>query len=237
VLADYETGAPLAVMDGGYLTAIRTAAGSAVATRALARTDASTLGVFGTGVQARFHVETIRRVRTLHEVLVCGTSAGKAETFAAWVHDATGLSARAASPSETSAADIVAACTTSSTPVVVADAVRDGAHVNAVGAFTPTTRELPSALIARARIYADTRAGVLSEAGDLIIAQREGAFAELAGEVGEVLLGALPGRGAAAEVTVYKSVGAAFLDAATARLAFTEASRNHVGTVYAFDAD
>jgi ornithine cyclodeaminase len=237
VLSDYATGEALAVMDGGYLTAIRTAAGSAVATRALARGDASTLGVFGTGVQARFHVETIRRVRTLSDVLVCGTSEDKATAFASWVTDATRLPARAASPDEVSSADILAACTTSPTPVVVASAVRDGAHVNAVGAFTPTTRELPSELIARARIYADTRAGVLSEAGDLIIAQREGAFSELAGEVGEVLLGALPGRGADANVTVYKSVGAAFLDAATARVAFDEASRIGVGTVYAFDAE
>ncbi len=237
VLSDYATGAPLAIMDGGYLTAIRTAAGSAVATRSLARSDASTLGVFGTGVQARFHVETIRRVRALSEVRVCGTSSAKALAFATWVRDTTGLPARAVSPEETSAADIVAAGTTSPTPVVIADAVREGSHFNAVGAFTPTTRELPSALIQRARVYVDTRAGALSEAGDLIIAQREGAFSELEGEVGEVLLGAVPGRTSDREITVYKSVGAAFLDAATARLAFAEASARGVGTVYAFEAD
>jgi ornithine cyclodeaminase/alanine dehydrogenase-like protein (mu-crystallin family) len=237
VLSDYETGAPLAIMDGSYLTAIRTAAGSAVATRALARTDAKSLGVFGTGVQARFHVETIRRVRSLSAVLVRGTSRQKGEAFAAWVGDATGLVARAATPEEVSACDIVAACTTSSTPVVVAEAVPDGAHVNAVGAFTPSTRELPAQLINRARVYVDTRAGALSEAGDLILAQQAGAFSELAGEVGEVLLGAVYGRTSDTEVTIYKSVGAAFLDAATARLAFAEASRSGIGTVYAFDAE
>jgi ornithine cyclodeaminase/alanine dehydrogenase-like protein (mu-crystallin family) len=237
VLSDYETGAPLAIMDGSYLTAIRTAAGSAVATRALARADASSLGVFGTGVQARFHVETIRRVRSLRSVLVSGTSPEKSSAFATWVQSTCDVSARGASPAEVSACDIVAACTTSPTPVVIANEVRDGAHVNAVGAFTPSTRELPSALIQRSRIYVDTRAGALSEAGDLILAQQEGAFSELAGEVGEVLLGAVFGRTADNELTVYKSVGAAFLDAATARVAFTEASQKGVGTVYAFDAD
>jgi ornithine cyclodeaminase/alanine dehydrogenase-like protein (mu-crystallin family) len=238
VLSDYATGAPLALMDGSYLTAVRTAAGSAVATRALSSNEAQTLGVFGTGVQARFHVETIRRVRGLQEVFVCGSTREKSEAFARWVMDATGLSARSATPGETSAAEIVATCTTSPVPVVIPERVTNGAHVNAVGAFTPTTRELPPALIGRARVYVDTRAGALSEAGDLLLAVSEGAFAleNVAGEVGEVLLGTASGRSGAEEITVYKSVGAAFLDAATARLAFEEARRRGVGTVYDFDA-
>jgi ornithine cyclodeaminase/alanine dehydrogenase-like protein (mu-crystallin family) len=239
VLSDYRTGAPLALMDGGYLTGIRTAAGSAVATRLLSRADARTLGVFGTGVQARFHVETIRRVRVLERVIVSATSREKAEAFAAWVTQTTGVAALAASVEEASAADVVAACTTSPAPVVVDAAVRDGAHVNAVGAFTPSTRELPSALVGRARVYVDTRPGALSEAGDLLLAMRDGAFSleSVVGEVGEVLLGGAPGRSNASDVTVYKSVGAAFLDAATARLAFEAASERGVGTVYEFQAD
>jgi ornithine cyclodeaminase/alanine dehydrogenase-like protein (mu-crystallin family) len=239
VLSDYETGAPLAIMDGGYLTGIRTAAGSAVATRALARAEAATLGVFGTGVQARFHVETIRRVRSLERVLVSATSAAKALDFARWVTDATGLPADVAPPEAVSAADVVAACTTSPTPVVIDDAVAGGAHVNAVGAFTPTTRELPAELVGRARVYVDTRPGALSEAGDLRLAADEGRFdlQRVAGEVGEVLLGRVPGRGADTEVTIYKSVGAAFLDAATARLAFEQAARLGIGTVFEFDAE
>ena len=238
VLSDYETGAPLAIMDGGYLTGVRTAAGSAVATRELARPDAYTLGIFGTGVQARFHVETIRRVRPVERVLVSGTSPEKARDFAAWVAQATGLAAEAASPEATSAADIVAACTTSATPVVVAEQVKEGAHVNAVGAFTPTTRELPSQLVARARVYVDTRAGALAEAGDLRLAVEDSDFtlSDVAGEVGEVLLRKVAGRGDARQVTVYKSVGAAFLDAVTARLAFEKARGTAAGTVYEFDA-
>jgi alanine dehydrogenase len=233
VLSDYETGAPLALMDGGYLTGIRTAAGSAAATRALAPESAQTLGVFGTGVQARFHVETIRRVRPITRVLVAATSASKAEDFATWVAQTTGLRAERASPEEVSSADVVAACTTSATPVVVDEAVRAGAHVNAVGAFTPTTRELPEALVKRASVYVDTRAGALSESGDLLLAGVE----QVRGEVGEVLLGTAPGRQSADEVTVYKSVGAAFLDAATARLAYEAAGKQGVGTVYEFATD
>jgi ornithine cyclodeaminase len=232
VLSDYATGAPLAIMDGGYLTGIRTAAGSAVATRALALPDARTLGVFGTGVQARFHVETIRRVRPIELVRVAATSGEKARAFADWVSSSTGLQAEAASAEEASAADIVAACTTSPVPVVIDQAVKPGAHVNAVGAFTPSTRELPSELVSRAGVYVDTRAGALSEAGDLLLAGVD----TVRGEVGEVLLGRVEGRSNDQEVTLYKSVGAAFLDAATARLAFDAASQQSTGTVYEFDA-
>jgi ornithine cyclodeaminase/alanine dehydrogenase-like protein (mu-crystallin family) len=239
VLSDYDTGAPLAVMDGGYLTGIRTAAGSAVATRALARPDARTLGVFGTGVQARFHVETIRRVRHIDRVMVVATSDAKARDFAEWVTRDTGLAAEPASPEAASAADVVATCTTSPTPVVVAERVRPGAHINAVGAFTPSTRELPPRVVSRARVYVDSRAGALSEAGDLLLAVEEGGFSlsDVVGEMGEVLLGNVPGRDHRDDVTLYKSVGAAFLDAATARLAFISAGSLAVGTVYEFETE
>lgn len=237
VLSDYETGAPLALMDGAYLTGLRTAAGSAVATRALARSDARSLGIFGTGVQAHFHLETIRRVRHLQDVRVCATSDAKGRAFAEWARSATGLSVEVASAEDASACDIVAACTTSSTPVVVADRVRDGAHVNAVGAFTPNTRELPSALVERAQVFVDTRAGALSEAGDLLLAVADGVFAldRVAGELGEVLLGRVSAPRPREAITIYKSVGAAFLDAATARLAYEQAGSLAVGTVYEFD--
>jgi ornithine cyclodeaminase/alanine dehydrogenase-like protein (mu-crystallin family) len=239
VLTDYQTGAPLAIMDGGYLTGIRTAAGSAVATRALARPEARTLGVFGTGVQARFHVEMLRRVRSLDQMLISATSLGKADAFAAWVTRTTGLSARAASAEEASAADIVAACTTSATPIVISAAVREGAHINAVGAFTPVTRELPSQVVSHARVYVDTRAGAFSEAGDLLLAVRDGAFSldAVVGEIGEVLLGKAPARVDPRDVTLYKSVGAAFLDAATARLAYEAAGQRASGTVYEFQTE
>jgi ornithine cyclodeaminase/alanine dehydrogenase-like protein (mu-crystallin family) len=236
LLSDYETGAPLAIMDGSYLTAIRTAAGSAVASRLLARPDASSLGVFGTGVQARFHVQTLRRVRQLSRVLVRGSSDRKARGFTEWVRQL-GIEAAVATAEETSAADIVAACTTSPVPVVVAEAVRPGAHVNSVGSFTPSMRELPAALVSRARVFVDSRAGTFSEAGDLLLAVQDGAFAleRVVGEIGELVLGSVAGR-TGDEVTVYKSVGAAFLDAATARLAYDEAVRLRVGSSFDFSA-
>lgn len=236
LLSDAGTGAPLAVMDGTYLTAIRTAAGSAVATKYLARPDAQTLGVFGTGVQARYHVETIRRVRPIRRVLAVGTSPESAERFAAWVRETTGLDAAPSTPTEASGADVLAVCTTSSTPVVDDASVWPGTHVNAVGAFTPTTRELPGALVGRARVFADTRAGVLAEAGDVRLAVDEGLMSldRLAGELGQVVLGQVAGRTSAQEITVYKSVGAAFLDAATARLAFERAASAGVGSDFDF---
>jgi ornithine cyclodeaminase len=152
---------------------------------------------------------------------------------------ASGLDVRPASAEEVSAADVVAACTTSAVPVVLAEHVREGAHINAVGAFTPTTRELPSALMRRARVFVDTRAGALAEAGDLLLAVGDGAFTleDVVGEVGEVLPGQVSGRQAASDVTVYKSVGAAFLDAATARLAYSAATTLAVGTAFEFDAE
>ncbi len=236
VLSEYDTGAPLAIMDGSYLTAVRTAAGSAVATRVLARADAASLGVFGTGVQARFHVLAIRQVRALSRVLVSATSPDKAARFADWVRSECGLAAEPASAEEASAADIVAACTTSPTPVVLAEHVQAGAHVNSVGSFTPTTRELPTVLIASANVYVDSRAGAFSEEGDLLLPVQEGAFAleQVRGEVGEVLLRRVEGRQQVSEVTVYKSVGAAFLDASTAKLAYEAAVRLTVGTSFEF---
>jgi ornithine cyclodeaminase len=122
--------------------------------------------------------------------------------------------------------------------VVLADDVQPGAHVNAVGAFTPSTRELPARLIGRARVYVDTRAGALTEAGELLLAAQDGEFqlTDVAGEIGEVILNTTAGRSNPGEVTVYKSVGAAFLDAATARLAYDQAGLKGMGIVYEFDA-
>ncbi len=236
LLTDPGTGMPLAVMDGTALTAARTAAGSAVATRHLARPDAHTLGIFGTGVQARAHVEMIARVRSLSRVFVSGRTIEKAEAFAKWVTAHFGLEATATSPDITAASDIIACCTTSSVPVI--QGVLPGAHINAVGAFTPETRELGTDLISRAQVYLDTRSGALAEAGDLLIPMHEGRFHpdRVVGEIGDVINGRAPGRPGLPEgaVTVYKSVGAAFLDAATARLILDCAEATGTGSTFAF---
>jgi len=236
VLTDPATGMPLAVMDGTALTAARTAAGSAVATRHLARPDARNLGIFGTGVQARAHVEMISRVRSLSRVFVSGRTVEKAEAFAKWVTAKFGLEASATASDITATADIIACCTTSSVPVI--ESARPGAHVNAVGAFTPETRELGTDLISRAQVYLDTRSGALSEAGDLLIPMHEGRFHpdRIVGEIGDIINGKSPGRPGLPDgaVTVYKSVGAAFLDAATARLILDRAEANGTGATFAF---
>jgi ornithine cyclodeaminase len=232
LLLDPASGAPLALADGAALTGARTAAGSAVATRLLARPDATTLGIFGTGVQARAHVLALAPLRPFQRVLVAGTSAEKEVAFARWTTTSTGLPAGPAGPEAVSGADVLAVCTTSPTPVVLDAAVRPGAHLNAVGAFTPRTRELPGALVARARIYVDSRAGALAEAGDLLLPAAEGTFdlQQVVGEVGELLLGRIPGRESETDVTIYKSVGAAFLDVVTARLAYERARAAGLGT-------
>ena len=176
VLSDYATGAPLAIMDGGYLTAIRTAAGSAVATRQLARPDARTLGVFGTGVQARFHVETIRRVRALDRVLVSGTSPDKARAFADWVHrDDRSARPRPPRPRRRRRPTSSPRARPARRRWSLAEHVATGAHVNAVGAFTPTTRELPAALMRSGAGLSSTRARArCAEAGDLLLAVQDG---------------------------------------------------------------
>jgi ornithine cyclodeaminase/alanine dehydrogenase-like protein (mu-crystallin family) len=169
-------------------------------------------------------------------VLVAGTSREKADAFAREITRQTSIPAHEASPPDVSAAEIVATCTTSATPVVVDRAVQPGAHVNAIGAFTPQTRELPAALIARGGVYVDTRAGAFSEAGDLLLASQEGLFSldAVRGEIGDVIRGRAPGRRDAREVTIYKSVGAAFLDAVTAHLAYERAQAAGAGEQFAF---
>ena len=179
---------------GTAITAARTAAASAVATRHLARGDARTLGVFGTGVQARAHVTMIARVRRLEEVLVSGRTDEASLRFAAWVASEFGLPARAASAADVALADVVACCTTSTVPLF--GWVSPGAHVNAVGAFTPASREVPTDVVVGAAVYVDSREGAFAEAGDLLIPVAEGRFdlGRVVGEVGEVIAGAAPAR-------------------------------------------
>lgn len=238
-LVEYETGRPLAVMDGGYLTGIRTAAASAVATRYLARADARTLGIFGTGVQAEFHARLVPLVRPIERVLVWGTSREKAAAFAGRLRERVRASIE---PGESAAqvaaeSDVIVTATTSAEPVFPGRVVRPGTHVNAVGAFTPTTREVDSDLVARARIFADTYAGLFAEAGDVLIPMEEGRITreQVEAELGEVVLGRKPGRRSDAEVTLFESVGAAFEDAATARLAYDLAREQGVGVEVQLD--
>ena len=204
VLFKAETGEPLAVMDGRLITEMRTAAVSAVATRLLARPDASVLAILGSGVQARSHLEAMRLVRDVREVRVW--SPRNARAFA----ERHGVRATATAEEAVRGADLIVVATSSETPVLEGRWLAPGAHVNAVGAPRPTWRELDDDLLARAKLYVESREAATRESGDVIAAGR--VFAE----IGEVVAGGQPGRESPQEITLFKSVGVAIEDVASA---------------------
>jgi ornithine cyclodeaminase/alanine dehydrogenase-like protein (mu-crystallin family) len=210
LLFDPGTGAPLASLDGRLITEVRTAAVSAVATRHLARGDAAVLAILGAGVQAASHLEALRLVRELREVRVWSPTRGPA--FAR-EH---GVTAAASGEEAVRGADIVVTVTTSRTPVLRGEWLAPGAHVNAVGAPRPDWRELDDGVMTRATIYVDSRAAAEEESGDVRAAL--GAGREIAAEIGEVVGGSRPGRASDDEITLFKSLGMAVEDVATADL-------------------
>jgi alanine dehydrogenase len=216
VLFRPETGEPLVIMDGRLITEMRTGAVSAAATKALARPDASVLGILGSGVQARSHLEALRLVRSFREVRVWSPHrAGQfAEEFGARRADSAENAVRGA--------DVVVVATTSKTPVLRGEWLSPGAHVNAVGASRPDWRELDDVVLSRARIFVESREAASRESGDVIAAGRIDA------EVGEIFAGKAVGRVSPDEITLFKSVGVAVEDLAAADLVYraTISSRN-----------
>lgn len=227
LLHDPATGEPLALLEAGYLTALRTAATSALAARYLARPDSCAVACFGAGVQAGFQLRALQTVLPLRHVEVLSRSHATAEAFARRVQASLGLAAApAASPAAAvGRADLVVTATTSATPVFDGRDLRPGTHVDAVGSFQPTTRELDGETLRRARVFVDTLEGAWQEAGDLLLAVAEGAItrAHVAGELADLVTGRQPGRRAPEEITCFKSVGYAAEDAVTARLAYDRA--------------
>ncbi len=238
VLLDHETGALAAVMDGRYITEARTAAVSAVSVRHLALPDAGVLAIIGTGVQARSHLDAIRHVRGLTDVRVWSPNASSRDRFAAEMGAATGLSIRAAATAQAAlaGADIVVLATASRTPVLADADVADGAHIAAVGACRPDRREMPTPLVARARVFVDSRAAARAEAGELLIPMGEGAFGEdhIAGELGELVSGQVAGRQDAKQVTIFKSLGLAVEDMVAAHLALARARAAGLGQPFSW---
>jgi ornithine cyclodeaminase/alanine dehydrogenase-like protein (mu-crystallin family) len=205
------TGEPLVVMDGRLITEMRTGAVSAVATRALARPDAAVLAILGSGVQARSHLEALRLVREFREVRVW--SPRNAGAFA----QRFGVRLARSAEDAVRGADVVVVATTSRTPVLSGGWLSPGVHINAVGAPRPGWRELDDDVLRRSKLYVESREAASRESGDVIAA---GAiFAEL----GEVIGGARPGRQSADEITLFKSVGVAVEDIASAELVYREA--------------
>ncbi|MES3027268.1 MAG: ornithine cyclodeaminase family protein [Pseudomonadota bacterium] len=223
VLFDADTGAPVCLADAAEITAIRTAAASAVATDALARADASVLAVLGIGKQAAAHIQAISKVRNLGEVRVWGRSPARAEAFATDMAAQTGLRVRAfASVGEaTQGADIVCTVTAAVDPILTLASLAPGAHVNAVGSSGPGQAEIASDLVAASRFIVDHRQHVLAHGGEFLRAKAAGLVGDdhIAAELGEVLSGARLGRTGPDDITLYKSLGHAAQDlAATAWL-------------------
>ncbi len=234
-LVDAATGRPLALMEGGSLTALRTGAASGLATDLLARADARIAAIFGAGRQARTQLEAVATVRRLEKALVWAPTRGHVEDFIADMQPRlpdTVLKA-AASPRETVAdADIVCCATTSATPVFDGADLGPGVHINAIGSFTPHMREIDAVTLARAsRLVVDSRQAALAEAGDLLAAIAQGAIGEhsISAEIGEIVAGLKPRRQAAEEITCFKSVGNAVQDLAVARLAWRRAVEENAG--------
>lgn len=208
---DGDTGMPMALLDGRAITAIRTAAVSALATRLLANPSRKTVAIFGTGVQARSHLEAMRGCFDVGDVLVCGASPEKSQAFAAR------HGCRAATAQECCQANLICTCTTSRTPIFDGNWVQPGTHINAVGNSLPQSCELDSATVHRALIAADTRHGVLEEAGDLLV---HGAGDRIVADLREMIVEGKKVRSAPSEITLFKSVGYALGDLALARLAY-----------------
>jgi alanine dehydrogenase len=226
VVFDPANGTPVALMDGTYITATRTAAGSALATRLLAREDARVLAVIGTGVQARTHARAIPRMRPIEEIRVAGRDAAKAEQLAAEL----GPTARPVASYEEAirGADIVAATTHATEPVVRREWLAPGTHVNSVG-LNPSGREVDEATVADATLVVESRDSALAPppagAPELVGVDPADVHAEL----GELVSGVRPGRTSPDELTLYKSVGVAVQDAAAAALVLAAARERGVG--------
>ena len=218
-LFDAETQAPAAIIDGSALTAHRTAAVSALATRHLARPDASRLVVFGAGVQATAHVEAMRAVREIVDLVVVSRSGEHAGALVAAARDG-GLAADVGGPDAVRETDLVCTCTTSEEPLFDGTLLASGAHINAVGAYQPHTRELDTETVRRAKVVVETRQVAFEESGDLLIPIREGAIdaEHVIADLGELVRGAEVRR-SPEDVTLFESVGMAFEDLVVARAA------------------
>jgi len=210
VLFRPETGEPFVVMDGTLITELRTAAVSAVATARLARPQASTLAILGAGVQARSHLEALRRVRTFGDIRVWSP-----RHSAAFAHEH-GVHAAASAQDAVHGADVVVVATNAHTPVLCGEWLAPGAHVNAIGAARPQWRELDDAVLRRSRLFVDSREAASREAGDVIAA------GAITAEIGELIAGTKTGRERDDEITLFKSVGVAATDIASAALVCRE---------------
>lgn len=234
LLSRGSTGEPVAVVNASAVTEIRTAAVSVVATDLLARPEADELAVIGTGVQARAHILALDGARKLSRIRVAGRDPDRAERFAASLGGRTAapIKACASARDAVAGAGIIVTATSSALPVLHRDWIEAGAHINAVGACLPHQRELDTATVAAAVLFADRRDSLLAESGDYRLAAAEGAVTDnqVRADLGELLLGIAAGRASAYEITIFESLGLAIEDLAAASRLYALAEQTGAGT-------
>ena len=234
LLFSRETGEPLALMNASEITAIRTAAVSAVATRLLARKDAQELAIIGAGVQARTHLAAIACVRSIKRARVAARTLDHAKQLVDEMQPQCSIANEAAETNEDAVrdADVIVTATSSQEPVINKDWIANGAHINAIGTHSPNTREIDGATMAAARIFVDRRESELNEAGDYLLAAKDGLITpdSIVAEIGELLIGTKGGRESATEITLFKSLGLAIEDVACADYLYKHALANNLGT-------
>lgn len=238
LLYEIERGRLIAMIDATSITAIRTAAVSGMATKLLARKDAKTLALIGSGVQAGVHLDAMMAIRQLSHVRVCSRTLERAEAFAKAVASRHSISVEAtASVREAiDGADIICTVTSSPEPVLQGEWLEPGMHINAVGSSVSFTRELDGAAVQRSKLFVDRRESALNEAGDFVLARKEGLIDDdhILAELGELLTQSAPGRTSEDDITLFKSVGLAIEDLAAARCVYDKAIQDGKGTRISF---
>jgi len=233
MLFSAETGELLALMNASAITAIRTAAVSGVATKLLAREDAGDLALLGSGVQAHTHIEAMACARPIRRCRVASRSFEHAQRFAAEMRARFAFPVEPAESAEAAVrgADLIVTATNAREPVLKREWISPGAHLNVVGSSIPSTREVDTATMAAASLFVDRRESTLNEAGDYLFAAKDGAIGpeHIRAEIGEVLVGAKPGRTSPDEITLFKSLGLAVEDLASAQYVFSKARQVEIG--------
>jgi ornithine cyclodeaminase/alanine dehydrogenase-like protein (mu-crystallin family) len=234
MLFDGDTGELLSLMNASPITAVRTAAVSAVATRLLAREDASRLAIIGAGVEARTHLAALSRVRAITRTRVISRTRQSADKFVQEMSSRFDFPIEVVDTAEAAldGADIIVTVTNSHEPVVKRDWISPGAHINAIGTHSPASREIDGATMGAAGLFVDRRESAINEAGDYLLAVKEGFIKEdsIAGEIGELLIGAKQGRQSRDEITIFKSLGLAVEDLACAQYLFAKAQEVGAGS-------
>ena len=234
LLLDPDTGSLIALMDGRYITEARTAAVSAVSARFLAKRNASTLAIIGSGVQARSHLEALQYVRQLEQVRIWSPRPHSRQQFVDDMSSRVPVGTTACESAEAAVrgADLIVLVTSSKTPVIEDGWVSPGAHVMCIGACRPDQREMDPQLVKRGRLFVDSRNAALVESGDIVMNLASGLFdaSHVRGEVGELVLGRISGRVGDGDITIFKSLGMAVEDVVAADLVFRRASESGAGT-------